>query len=204
MLKTILFFIALLFSSISHAQISQNLQQGSELLRQITGADVRLYSTREFGREKYDGAISVLIDEQKAESMLAKIRNELPAGLVAFIGTTRSQATPLAKNVELVVGHGQGALDILEIAKTDAANYDMGTEDIKAKLAQWHKAYGIDIWQAETDTIQLRFKKMPSNLKAFAKEVYKFCPDIVDQGVGSTSALIQFIKEQKGLYLWWD
>ena len=204
MLKKLLFLIALLFSGISHAQIPQSLQQGSQLLRQITGAQVRPYSTRDFGREKYDGAISVLIDEKQAESMLAKIRKQLPAGLVAFIGTTSSQATPLAESVELVVGQGQGPLDILEIAKTDAANYDMGTEDVKAKLAQWHKAYGIDIWQAETDTIQLRFKRMPSNLKAFAIEVYKFCPDIVDQGVGSESALIQAIKQQKGLYLWWD
>ena len=204
MVKKLFFFITLLFAGISHAQISQNLQQASQLLRQITGAEVRPYSTRDFGREKYDGAISVLIDEQKAESILAKIRNELPSGLVAFIGTTRSLAKPPAKGVELVVGHGQGPLDILEIAKTDAVNYDMVTNDLKARLAQWHNTYGIDIWQAETDTIQLRFKQMPSNLKAFAKEVYKFCPDIVDQGVGTESALIQAIKEQKGLYLWWD
>jgi len=204
MVKKLFFFIALLFAGISHAQISQNLQHGSQLLRQITGAEVRPYSTRDFGREKYDGAISVLVDEKKAESTLAAVRKELPTGLVAYIGTTRSLTHPPATGVELVVGLGTGPLDIIELAKTDAVNYGMVTKDLKAKLAQWDKVYGIDIWQAETDTIQLRLNKMPSNLKAFAKEVYKFCPDIVDQGVGTESALLQAIKEQKGLYLWWD
>ncbi len=136
--------------------------------------------------------------------MLLALRNELPVGLVAFIGTTRSLTKPPAHGVELVVGEGSGPLDILNIAQTDAVNYNMSNEDIKRRLARWHEAYGIDIWQAETDTIQLRFIRMPSNVQSFAKEVYKFCPDIVDQGAGTQKALEQDIQKRKGLYLWWD
>lgn len=204
MLRKLFFVLVLLLAGACHAEPLPHLQQASKLLRQITGSEVRPYATRDFGRDKYHGAISALIDEKKAEGVLAKIRKELPSGLVAYIGTTRSLTKPPAVGVELVVGQGTGPLDILEIAQTDAVNYGMVTKDLKAKLALWHKAYGIDIWQAETDTIQLRFIKMPGDLKAFAKEVYKFCPDIVDQGVGSQRALIKAIKEQGGLYLWWD
>jgi hypothetical protein len=80
----------------------------------------------------------------------------------------------------------------------------MGTEDLIRKLRQWDDAYGIDIYMADTDTIQLRLKRLPPDLPAFAKEVYAFCPDIVDQGVGSVEALEQAIRESREVYLWWD
>lgn len=195
---------ALLFSGLCRAETGATLESASTLLHRITGAQVRPYSGRDFGREKYTGAISVLVDETKAEDILLSVRKELPAGFVAFVGTTRSLTSPPAVGVELVIGPGSGPLDILRIAKTDAVNYGMVTKDLEVKLAQWHKVYGIDIWQAETDTVQLRLKRMPRDIKSFASEVYKFCPDIVDQGVGTQQALIKDIQDKKGLYLWWD
>ena len=71
-------------------------------------------------------------------------------------------------------------------------------------LKQWDDAYGIDIYMADTDTIRLRLKRLPPDLPAFAKEVYAFCPDIVDQGMGSVEALEQAIRESREVYLWWD
>jgi hypothetical protein len=50
----------------------------------------------------------------------------------------------------------------------------------------------------------LKFDKLPSDLDAFSKEVYKFCPDSVDQGVGTVENLKPAIKEMNGLWLWWD
>ncbi|WP_176167317.1 DUF4253 domain-containing protein [Mesobacillus jeotgali] len=40
--------------------------------------------------------------------------------------------------------------------------------------------------------------------KAFAKEIFGFCPDIVEQGTGSLKDLIQEMKETRKLFLWWD
>lgn len=194
----------LLFPASCRAETSAPFERASALLHRISGANVRPYSTRDFGRDKFTGAISVLVDPSKAEGMLVALRQELPAGLVAFIGTTRSLTTPPATGVELVVGSGSGPLDILHIAQTDAVNYNITNDDLRRRLARWHKAYGIDIRQAETDTIQLLFLKMPLNVQSFAKEVYEFCPDIVDQGLGTQNALVKDIQERKGLYLWWD
>ena len=180
------------------------LQQGGRLLGKVTGVEVRNYSTRDFGREKYEGAVSALVAESKAESNLAEIRRQLPQGLVAYIGTTNSLSKPKATGVEIVIGPGSSPLDVLEIAQTDAVNYGMVTQDLRRKLEQWHKEYGIDIWQAETDTIQLKLLRLPKNTGSFAKEVYTFCPDIVDQGVGTIEALEKTIREQRSLFLWWD
>ena len=41
-------------------------------------------------------------------------------------------------------------------------------------------------------------------MDAFANEVYEFCPDAVDQGVGSIDELKKAITEMQGLWLWWD
>ena len=95
---------------------------------------------------------------------------------------------PKPAGVELVVAPGRDQFDILRTAKTDGTNYDMENEAIVAVLRAWDREFGVDIWQAETDTVQLRLKSVPRNLPAFAQRGYKFCPDSVDQGVGSGPA----------------
>lgn len=174
---------------------------------------VRDYSTRDFGREHYSGARSVLIpskpfalfrDRSKYEAHLRKVRQKLPTGYIAFLGTSNQLGKHQEKGVELVVAPGKNQLDILEIAGTDAINYGMLTDDLVARLKDWDTKYGIDIWQAETDTIQLKLSKLPKDVKAFANEVYKFCPDIVNQGIGTVSALEEEIRKSKEVYLWWD
>jgi len=41
-------------------------------------------------------------------------------------------------------------------------------------------------------------------MRAFAEEVYQFCPDVVDQGAGSIDALAEEMKRTNALFLWWD
>ena len=38
--------------------------------------------------------------------------------------------------------------------------------------------------------------------RALAERMYRFCPDIVDQGVGPVDALAKELQKQK-LYCWW-
>ena len=64
-----------------------------------------------------------------------------------------------AEGVEVVVGPGKRQFDILRIAASDAANYDMETEDLIKVLEKWDRLYGIDIVAAETDTIQLTLNR---------------------------------------------
>jgi hypothetical protein len=92
----------------------------------------------------------------------------------------------------------------LRLARSDACNYDKDTEEIIEKLQAWHQSWGIDVFHAETDTIELMLLALPANLPEFARDVYEFCPDIVDQGVGSVEALEQSIRNSRQVYLWWD
>jgi hypothetical protein len=80
----------------------------------------------------------------------------------------------------------------------------MLTEDLIKHLKKYDDEYGIRIFHAETDTIQFDLVNLPSDLGAFARDLYQFCPDIVDQGVGSVAALKEAIREHRQVYLWWD
>jgi hypothetical protein len=180
------------------------LDAGATVLAQVAGKPARVFSTTDFGRTPNPQARSVLVPGQEAPALLALVRAQLPPELVAFVGVTNSLAMPKPAGVELVVAPGRDQFDILHAAKTDGINYDMDTEAIVAELRAWDREFGIDIWQAETDTVQLRLKSMPRNLPAFAQRVYKFCPDIVDQGVGNVKALAREIEKTKSITLWWD
>lgn len=210
-----IFVILLLLILINNAQGADmsDLDDVANVLTEVTGVDVRGYATRDFGRDKFAEARSVFIEagpysfyteQAKYRGYLQKVRSKLPNGYVAFIGTTNNLASDGKEGIEIVVGTGENQLEILNIAATDAVNYNMLTKDLIDKLKIWDSKYGIDIWHAETDKIELELLNIPKDVKSFAEEVYKFCPDIVNQGTGSVASLESEIRESKSLHLWWD
>lgn len=205
MRKSTVLLLALVMSAMTPSNAAPpNLDDNAAYLSNITSLPVRPFSTRDFGRDRYSGARSVLVPAERAEALLTKIRTGLAPGLVAFIGTENSLADDAPEGVELVIGPGSTQFDILRVAASDAVNYGKQTEDLIKVLQRWHEAYGIDIFQASTDTIQLRLQRLPPDVDKFAAEVYEFCPDIVDQGVGSVAKLAEHISKSRTLYLWWD
>jgi len=178
------------------------------LLSRHAGSAARPYSTVDFGRAHDPGAASAIVrgDATLVESKLRDLRQSLPPGWVAFLGTSQflgDERWP-SDSVELVVAPGSGPLDILRIARTDAVNYGLQTEALIRALAEWDRAWGIDVIHAETDTIELALTRMPPDLSSFAREVYALCPDVVDQGTGSIEALQQEIATRRRVFLWWD
>ncbi len=123
---------------------------------------------------------------------------------MAFIGTTQWLGDEQHEGAELVVGPGASQLDIPRLARTNATNYDMGTEDLVRKLREYDQDYGLDVYHAETDTIEFMLLNTPEDLSGFAVDLYEFCPDVVDQGVGSVAALEGSIEALGQVYLWWD
>lgn len=94
--------------------------------------------------------------------------------------------------------------DILRALSTNGINYDIDTDQLIRMLAQWDRRYGIDIIGADGDWVEIKFHKLPKDVRNFAEEIYQFCPDSVDQGVGSVEALAKYIQTNRGVFLWWD
>jgi hypothetical protein len=182
---------------------AQREQAERELARASAGR-VRQYSTYEFGRARDERCRSIILPEERARSLLPELRETLPSGCVAFIGTTQWLGDEQHEGAELVVGPGASQLDILRLARSDATNYDMDTEDLVRKLREYDHKYGIDVFHAETDTIEFTLLNTPDDLSGFAADLYEFCPDVVDQGVGSVAALEGSIEVLGQVYLWWD
>lgn len=181
-----------------------SLEKAAQTLSQITQQPVNNFSTFDFGREQNPTAKSVTIDNSKARDILKQIRAELEPGLIAFIGNTRNLASNKSRQAEIVIAEGKSQFDILKVARSDGINFGLETEDIITKLKTYDEHYGIDIFHAESDTIEFILKNTPKDLTAFCQDLYDFCPDIVEQGVNSIEALEEDIMMRGEVFLWWD
>lgn len=76
-----------------------------------------------------------------------------------------------------------------------------------AALRSWHHDYAADLVGMNGDTINLRAASRPKireTATKLARQQYAYCPDIIDQGVGSISALAASLMASEWWYLWWD
>jgi hypothetical protein len=185
-------------------------ETAERILREVCDKPVRQYSMRDFGREQYPDAVSVILPREgyspsrEAYRCLVEVRQKLPPELVAFLGTTSWLGDERHDGIELVIGPGESQFDILVIAASNAVNYAKETGDLIKKFQAYDRLCGIDILQAETDTVVIQLKGIPADVKAFAEDVYAFCPDIVDQGVGTVERLQDLVETTGLLTFWWD
>ncbi len=169
------------------------------IVKRVAKTKPRLYATYDFGRERDDSALSLETTAARADTIVAALRKALPPGWIAFIGTMHLSS----KRAEVVVGRGESQFDILRIARSDACNFGLDTEDLITTLRTWDKTHDIDIFQASTDTVGISFAKVPDAAK-LARKIHRFCPDVVDQGLGTIEALEKLVKKTKQISLWWD
>lgn len=185
-------------------------ETAERILREVCDKPVRPYSTRDHGREQYPDAVSVILPRegyspsQEAYGCLAKVSRKLPPGLVAFLGTVCWLGEEQHDGVELVIGPGESKFDILVIAASKAPNYAMETGDLIKKFQEYDRLCGIYILEATSDAVVVQLIRDPPDVKAFAADVYAFCPDIVDQGTGTVERLEELIVAPGRLTFWWD
>jgi hypothetical protein len=177
--------------------------EASQQLAPLAKDEVRPFFTVDFGRQQDKDGISILVPEAQAPKVLERLRQQLPDGLVAFIGTTKPADEDL-KGVEIVVATGKDQFDCVRLAQSEAPNFELTNADLIRKLRTYHKQLDIDIFHAESDTITFVIRKPPADWLALADDIGSFCPDIVDQGVGTVEALAKFIEKSKQVSLWWD
>ena len=90
------------------------------------------------------------------------------------------------------------------MAESDAINYDFETEDLIKKIKEYDEKYGVNVSHAETDTVVLEFDRLPEDLGELTKDIYEFCPDIVDQGSGDINSIAESLEDTSSIFLWWD
>ena len=77
-----------------------------------------------------------------------------------------------------------------------APSYDLDTNDIIIQLGLWQKLCSFRVVQAGEGDLTLEFETLPPDLDAFVKQVYEFCPDVIDGGVAVVIYVIKLVKEK--------
>ena len=171
------------------------------LLVNITGGTLFRYATYDFGRARDESVSMVLVPETQALTLHRKLTLALPQDWRCFIGSTRWLGEEKHDGMaELVAFKSQSQFDCLRIARTDAVNHDLDTDDIIKVLQDYDQRFGIRIYSAETDSVGFSLLRMPEDLDAFAEELLEFCMDLED---------VTLIKEMitvpgNRVELWWD
>jgi len=86
---------------------------------------------------------------------------------------------------------------------TNGVNYDIGTAGIIAWLKDLEADQPFVLTGVSFEHLEGFFTTPVKDRKALARRMYQFCPDIVDQGVGSVAKLADALRGDS-LYFWWD
>jgi hypothetical protein len=88
-----------------------------------------------------------------------------------------------------------------------AINLDIDGADHVAILKRWHDLYGAQLVTLSFDVLELLVPSPPMDPEEAATtalEQYAYCPDAVEQGVGSVPALAAGQVRSPSWYFWWD
>jgi Domain of unknown function (DUF4253) len=93
---------------------------------------------------------------------------------------------------------------VLKQIATNGINHDISNDSLITIIQQLDKKYSLELIGASGDWCEFIINHEPNDWNGFAKEVYKICPDVVDQGTGTIEILADEMKSTKRLYFWWD
>jgi len=151
--------------------------------------------------ETRHNGITFSTDQERARKIILQLKDSLKAkGYRIFLSERHFGYSP--DQVTVIKSNDQ--FDILRIKQTDGINYGLDNNAVITQLKKWHELYPFEITGADLDWVEAEFIQQPKDMLQFAKEVYKFCPDVVEQGTETVERLAQEMKRSNILYLWWD
>jgi hypothetical protein len=154
------------------------------------------------GNPRKGAGVTIDIPHGEALGAVRRLQNGLPPGHYAFVSERKYGFG--GDPDEVSVMKAADPFEILRAMGTNGWNYDLSPEMVIARLKEWDGRYGLVFRGIAFDWVEAEFKTQPQDMVGFAKEVYAFCPDVVDQGTESVEVLAKEMKSSNILYLWWD
>ncbi|MCU0862211.1 MAG: DUF4253 domain-containing protein [Planctomycetes bacterium] len=150
-------------------------------------------------------------DEADALAEIAPFAAAWPG--LAAAGSGRDDDAALAAVRGELTGHlglcavSRPALVPAAIGWQGAVNFDLEPGAIAAVLCDWEDRFGAVLVGIGFDTLTLAVQRPPRTIEhatAVAAELFAFCPDIVQQGVGSIEELAAELVDTRRWSFWWD
>ena len=142
--------------------------------KEESGASVyRLVGYDEKDYQIMADGVAVLVPENRTDMVLDSLRRKLsPLKYMAFVVEMNAGI----KTDRIGILRGTDQYDILRVMHTDGDDYGISNEDVIERLKDWEKSSPFDIIGADNDWVEIEFKTLPKDLKAFVEEVYDFSP----------------------------
>jgi hypothetical protein len=104
----------------------------------------------------------------------------------------------------IAVLHTVDKYQILRQVQTNGINWEIDNDSLINIIKKFDDKYSLELVGAGDDWCEFKINNDVKNWMALAKEAYKVCPDIVEQGSGTVPKLSEEMKRTKKLYFWWD
>lgn len=145
-------------------------------------------------------------DEEDREELLASRRCG-PLALPAAEPARGSSWAAATTEIGLCPAR-PGGIEIPHLMEwSGACNYDITGAEHEAVLGHWRQQYGAELLTLTHDVIELAVPRPPTDpadVAQVAQEQTAYCPDIVDQGVGTITALAEQQVYSHLWFFWWD
>jgi Domain of unknown function (DUF4253)/Ankyrin repeats (3 copies) len=93
---------------------------------------------------------------------------------------------------------------VIQAFGTDGGTCNLSTQKIIAWLRKLDKKQPFYLTGCGHDFLAGRFLSPVKNVDKLATAIYRFCPDIVDQGCGTVARLAQELERSQEFVFWWD
>ena len=151
--------------------------------------------------ENFSGCVRFILPSDRADSILAKhhrqLRNQGAYLFKCYQGNTSREDHLML----LPTGKWE---TVLEAMDTNGCNCGIYNDDVIEWLKKLEQRQPFELTGAGVDWCEGRFTEPIRNSRTLAKQMYEFCPDIVDQGVGSVAGLAINLQKTQEFFFWWD
>ena len=173
-------------------------------LEQLAGARAEPLMVRDSlgTRVKVSGA-RIPVREALAESLLVNVQDEfLERGYFLFRHEPHYDLNGQPDEVALVPMWDQ--FRVVKLVGTNGANRSLANADVITWLRELERDAPFVLTGIGYDHVEGRFTRPLADPHAMALRLYKFCPDVVDQGTGSVTELATELRRLNTFFCWWD
>ncbi|MBS1991570.1 MAG: DUF4253 domain-containing protein [Cyanobacteria bacterium SZAS LIN-3] len=94
---------------------------------------------------------------------------------------------------------------------TCAPNYGLGTDAILQQLETWDKLYDVHIDDATSDSVTVKFRRLPGDIRVLCAEALMFCPDLdvlhpdsYEENAVRVREFATALRQTGTITFWWD
>lgn len=109
-----------------------------------------------------------------------------------------------SSHYDVIIAPISNQLDLIKFVGTEPVNYGLSNQDVIEWFRQKEAEFDFDIIVADVSRIETKLKTNPTSFEKLGKEIYDFCPDVIDQGHEDMNELINYLKSTKHMWFWWD